>query len=281
MRRWVARRLTHGRVSLRVLCAICLICLIWGSACAPRLDEQQVRVRLLDQLHIRSDLLTIRSISAGDLPVAAIDYGGVEAQVRFRRQDGVWVVDAVGEGGRWDPADRAARAFGERLTEQARVRWLHEVMPRYARTLRLFVGWSELLDRACGPGLPASQGALLDLHAAWHRTLFPHRGTEFHNTDLFERDGWRRSLRASLSSTQVEVVSAGPDGKMDTSDDVRMTYARTPRGATVVCGARYAIPDFAADALGRADAPTAWNCADMLEAFRQGEMLDVMHAGAR
>ncbi len=250
-------------------------------ACAPRLGDQQVRARLVEQLNLRADLLTIRSIAEGDLPVAAIDYGGVAAEVRFRRQDGVWVIDAVGQGGRWEPADRAVQVLGQRLAEQARARWLNDAMPRYARTLRLFVGWSELLDRACGSGLPVSETALYDLHATWHRILFPNRGTEFHNTDLFERDAWRRPVRTSLSRTRTEVTSAGVDGKMDTPDDLRIVYSQASRGGGVTaCGARYAIPDFVVEAVGRADAPADWNCADMLRAFRQGQMLDVVPARA-
>ncbi len=258
-----------------------LVLLLAEAACTSRLDEQQVRARLLEQSNLRGDLLTIRSISSADLPVAVIDYGGVETQVRFRRQDGVWVIDAVGEAGRMEPADRAARALGERLAEKAHARWLADVMPRYARTLKLLVGWSDLLAQACGTGLPVSNLALFDLHATWHRTLFPNRGTEFHITDLFERDAWRRSLRTSMSFSRIEVVSAGPDATLGTPDDMRMVYERTVRGGGMtVCGAHYVLPEFVVDALGRADAPPDWNCSDMLQAFKQARILDVVKAGA-
>lgn len=265
----------HARRFL-VLCSACVLVLL---ACSPRLDEGQVRTRLVEQMQLRGDDLRVRTIGRESLPVATIDYGGIEAQVRFRRQDGVWVIDAVGGSGRWEPADRNLSVLGQRLTEQAKVHWAQDVMPRYAKTMRLFVGWTELLGRVCDTGLPVGENVLMDLHAVWHRTLFPGRGTEFHNSDLFQRDGWRRPLRESFSASRVDVQSGGADGRMDTADDLRVSYERIERRPGIVaCSPHYTVPAYVEAALGNADAPTEWNCSDMLAAFKKAQMLDVAPA---
>jgi hypothetical protein len=248
-------------------------------ACAPRLDEQQVRARLVEQLQLQNDQLRIVSITSDTLPVATVEYGGVGARVRFRHQNRVWVIDAVGQDGGWQPADRALPVFARQLTEKAHAKWIGDVMPRYARTLKLLVGWTELLSSNCWLGLPTSQTSLLNLHANWHRTLFPNRGGEFHNADLFLRDAWWKPFRLTLTVARVEVQSSGADGRMDTPDDVRLVYTRAHvRRDVEVCLPHYTMPTFVVDALGRADAPAQWNCADLLSALKKGELLDLVQA---
>jgi hypothetical protein len=269
-------------VAVRIIFALGIIFLTAADwACAPRLDEQQARTRLVDQLQLQDDQLRIRSITRDALPVASIDYGGAVANLRFRRQEGVWVIEAVERDGRWEPADRAVQVLRQELTAKAHARQMAEVMPRYARTLKLLVGWSTLLTADCGSGLPTSQAALLNLHAIWHRTLFVSRGGElsgeFHNGDLFLRDAWRKLLHVTFSAARVDVQSSGADGRMDTPDDVRLAYTQTPiRPSVTACTAHYAMPATVADALGRSDAPPAWNCADLLTALKRSELLELV-----
>jgi hypothetical protein len=270
------------RVAVRVILAFGVIILAAAEwACAPRLDEQQVRTRLVDQLQLKDAQLGVRSISRDALPVASIDYGGAAANIRFRYQDGVWVIEAVERDGRWEPADRAVPVLARELTAKAHARQIAEVMPRYARTLKLLVGWSTLLTADCGSGLPTSRAALLTLHATWHRTLFVSRGGEFtgefHDADLFLRDAWWKPLRVTFSAARVDVQSSGADGRMDTPDDVRLAYTRLHiRAGINACTAHYTMPATAAEALGRSDAPPAWNCADLLVALKRSEQLDLV-----
>lgn len=249
------------------------------AACAPSLDEPQVRARLVEQLQIQPDQLRIVSITSDAQPVATVEYGGIRSGIRFRRQEGVWVIDAVEQDGRWEPAERAVPVLTRRLNEQARARWIEDVVPRYARTLKLLIGWTQLLSEGCSAGLPTSQTALLNLHASWHRALFPGRGGEFHNADLFIRDAWWKPFRLALTVTRVEVQSGGADSRMDTPDDVRLVYAQTPvRPGVNACLPHYAVPAPVAEALGRADAPAQWNCADLLSSLKKAEMIDLVQA---
>ncbi len=265
------------RVAGRFVLALGLIfCVFVHWACAPRLDEPQVRTRLVEQLQLRNDQLRIRSITRDARPVASVDYGGALANLRFRYQDGVWVIDAVERRGRWDSADQAP-VLARELTEKARALQIAEVMPRYARTLKLLTGWSTLLTADCGSGLPLSQAALLNLHATWHRALFVNRSGEFHNADLFLRDAWWKMLRLSFSATRADVQSSGYDARMDTADDLRLTYTRAHlRPGVDVCMPHYTLPAFAADALGRQDAPSGWNCVDLIEALKRSGQLELI-----
>jgi hypothetical protein len=207
------------RVAVRLIPVIAIIVGAAQLACAPRLEEAQVRARLVDQLRLSKDELRVVSIDSAAQPVATIEYAGIRAGVRFRRQDGVWVIDAVEQEGRFEPADRAVPVLARRLSEKAHARWIESVMPRYARTLKLLIGWTDLLATDCSSGLPTSQTALVNLHAVWHRVLFPNRGGEFHNMDLFLRDAWWKPFRVTLTARRVEVQSSGADGQMDTPDD--------------------------------------------------------------
>lgn len=270
------------RVRARVVVVLVLAAL--AAACAPRLDEQQVRARLVADLHLSTDRLRVRSITTDTLPVAVIEYGGVPATLQFRRQDDVWVVEAVERDGRWESADRALAVLGRELTAKARAVETADVMGRYARTLRLFVAWSTLLAADCETGLPASERALLNLHATWHRTLFAANAGQFsgelHNPDLFLRDAWWKPLEVAFSAARVDVQSSGPDGRMNTGDDVRLTYSRALKaGGTTVCRPAYTMPADAVEALGRRDAPPGWNCADLIAAFKEGRLLTVVGSG--
>src|SRR5512136_2094429 len=69
------------------------------AACAPKLNEQDVTTRLSSQLNLPASAISVRSISRDSRPVATVDYGGAVADVRFRRQDGTWVIDAVARSG--------------------------------------------------------------------------------------------------------------------------------------------------------------------------------------
>jgi hypothetical protein len=266
------------RVAVRFILAIGLILFVsvhWG--CAPRLDEQQVRTRLVEQLQLRNDQLRIRSITRDARPVASVDYGGAVANLRFRYQDGVWVIDAVERQGRWESPDQGLRGLARELTAKARALQVAEVMPRYARTLKLLTGWATLLTADCGAGLPLSQAALLNLHGTWHRTLFANRGGEFHNADLFLRDAWWKMLHVTFSVTRVDVQSSGYDARMDTPDDLRLTYTRSHlRPGVDVCMPHYTLPEFVAEALGRNDAPAAWNCEDLIAALKRSGQLELV-----
>ncbi len=263
----------------RVVRLIPVLAIIFSFACSPRLDEQQVRARLVDQLHLQGDQLRVVSITADAQPVVAIDYGGVAARIRFHRQDGVWVIDAVEQNASWQPADRAVPVLAKQLSERAHAHWLEEAMPRYARTLKLLIGWTDLISTGqSGFGFPTSQASLATLHAAYHRALFPNRGAEFHNLDLFIRDAWWRPFRTKLSVKLVEVVSSGADLRMDTADDMRLVISYEQRGPVAYIMPHYTLPDLVAEALGRADAPPSWNCSDLLSALKKGEQLDLVEA---
>ncbi len=247
--------------------------------CARHLEERQVRARLVDQLHLQNDQLRIRAVSGGDPAVAALEYGGVVASVRFRYRDGVWVIEAVNLDGRWEPGDREIARFAQDLGARARARETADVMPRYARTLKLLVAWSTLLSTDCG-SLPASRTALLNLHAMWHRTLFVTKGGEFagelHNGDLFFRDAWLRPMRVTYSYARLEVQSGGADGRFDTSDDVQMVYSRVPvKPGIELCGAHYTLPSGPAAAMTRPDAPATWNCASLIDGLKKANQLEL------
>jgi hypothetical protein len=267
------------RVAVRIILTfgfICLACAHW--ACAPRLDEQQVRTRLVDQLQLQNDRLHIQSITREPQPVASIDYGGAPAKLRFHFQDGVWVIDAVDRDGRWELADRALRELARELPARARALQMADVMPRYARTLKLLIGWSSLLSADCGPGLPSSQRALLDLHAIYHRTLFANKGgADLHNPDMFVRDAWWKMLHVTFSPTRVDVQSSGADGRVDTPDDMRLTYTRQHvREGINVCMPHFTLPAAAADELGRKDAPEPWNCEVLMAALKRSGQLELV-----
>jgi len=265
------------RVAVRIVLALGIIFAAVHWACAPRLDEPQVRTRLVGQLQLSNDQLHVRSITRDPHPVATVDYGGAVAKLRFRYQDGVWVIDAVEREGRWDSADSALHVLAHELTVKARALQVAEIMPRYARTLRLLTGWATLLTANCETGLPVSQAALLDLHSAGHRKLFENRGGEYHNADLFLRDAWWKMLHVSYSPRRVDVQSSGADGRMDTPDDLKMTYTVSHvRAGVELCLPHYTVPVFAAEALGRQDAPNAWNCADLMFALKRSEQLELI-----
>ncbi len=266
-------------VPVRFILAFGLLVLVF-SGCARRLDEQQVRARLTGQVKLQNDRLRVVSLSAAPLPVARLEYGGVPFEVRFRRQEGVWVIEAVRQDDRWEAAEHAVPVLAHQLEEKSQARWVADAMPRYARTLKLLTGWADLLSNACGSaGLPTSRKALLDLHGQWHRVLFPNRGTEFHNADLFVRDAWLRPLRTSLATLRADVQSSGADARMDTADDVRMVFEQRPiRAGINACMPHYTLPAFVADALGRPDAPQQWNCSDLVSALKRGQALDVVEA---
>ncbi len=248
------------------------------AGCASRLDERQVRTRLADELRLPADRVRVISISADAQPIAALEYDGVPFAVRFRRQGRAWVMDAVRQGDRWEPADGARAHLGRDLAEQAHARWLAGVMPRYARTLRLMTGWATILANVCA-ALPASQNEFLDLQEAWHRKLFRSRGTEFHDRDLFTRDAWLVPLRSSFAAARVEARSSGEDRRMDTPDDVRLVFDRTRiRGQYDLCLPHYTVPSFVVEAGERPDAPAQWNIADLLPALRKGHVLEVVEA---
>ncbi len=276
--RFIVRTMTHSSEPRKwpwpifVTMTILALC---QPACTPRLDEQQVRARLVEQLQLQADQLRVVTISSEELPIATIDYGGARAGIRFRRQDGVWVIDAVAQEGRWESADRALPVLASQLTARARAKRIESVMPRYARTLKLLVGWTELLSTDCG-NLPTSQNALINLHAAWHRTLFPNRGGEFHNFDLFIRDAWWKPFRLTMTSTRVQVESGGADARLGTADDVQLVFTRKPVGSVEYCAPRYTMPASVADALGSPDAPKEWNCSDLLTSLKTAEMLELV-----
>ncbi len=266
-----------NRVSAVLLViVVVLITAIFQPACAPRLEEPQVRARLVGQLQLQSDQLRVVSITNERMPVATVQYAGARAEIRFRRQDGVWVIDAVAQDGRWESADRAVPRLAQQLTARARTKYDEAVMPRYARTLKLMVGWVELLGMDCS-ALPTSQNALVNLHAAWHRTLFPNRGGEFHNFDLFIRDAWWKPFRLTLTSDRTEVQSGGADGRLGTRDDVLLVVARKPAGGSAdYCLPHYTIPAIVADALGNVDAPEEWNCSRLLASLKTADMLELV-----
>lgn len=263
----------YPAVLLVVILGLSLFVLV--TACTPRLEEHQVRARLVEQLRVENNQLRIVAITRERTPVASIDYAGARADFRFRRQDGVWVIDAVGQGGRWEPAESAVPNVARELSEKARAKWVRSEMARYARTLRLLVGWTELLSTNCAT-LPTSQKALVDLHAAWHRALFRNRGGEFHSFDLFVRDAWWKPMRLSLKSERADVQSSGADGRMDTPDDVRLVFEPRARANVTYCVPRYSMPELVADSLGDPSAPKEWNCAEIVKSLRTGEMLDVV-----
>jgi hypothetical protein len=249
---------------------------VLATACTPRLDDRQVRARLVEQMHLENDQLHIVAITRERTPVASVDYAGTRADIRFRRQDGVWVIDAVGQGGRWEPADQAVPNLARELSARARAKWVQSEMARYARTFRLLVGWTELLSNSC-PELPASQRALVDLHAARHRALFRNRGGEFHSFDLFVRDAWWKPMRLSLTSQRVDVQSSGADGRMDTPDDVHLTYeAKAVRPDVTYCVPHYSMPELVADSLGNPDSPKEWNCSEIVKSLKTAEMLELV-----
>lgn len=263
-----------GRAVVPFIVLLGFIAVAFQSACAPRLDEQQIRARLVEQLQLQNDQLRVLAIGREEWPVVAIDYAGARAAIRFRRQDSVWVIEAVGQDGRWESADRAVPVLARQLTAKARAKWIESAMPRYARTLKLLIGWTDLLSTDCS-ALPTSQKALVTLHAVWHRALFPNRGGEFHNFDLFIRDAWWKPFRLTLTADRVAVESGGADNRLDTPDDVDLVFTRKPIRADA-CGPRYTLPAFVAGTLSRADAPNEWNCAELLSTLKKAEMLELV-----
>ncbi len=264
------------RVAVRFTGALGIILTL--AACSSRLDEQKIRARLVEQLRLPNDQLRVISISPDAQPIAALQYDGVAFAVRFRRQDRVWVIDAVRQDDRWEPAGSALPHLARDLSEKARARWLADVMPRYARTLRLLTGWATILANVC-TAMPPSQKEFLDLHEAWHRKLFRNRGTEYHDADLFVRHRWLVPLRSSFAADRVEARSSGEDRRMDTPDDVRLVFDRTLiRGQYDLCLPHYTVPSFVVEAGDRPDAPAQWNISDLLPALRKGHVLEVVEA---
>ena len=258
--------------TVRVLLVLAVLASL--SACGPRLTVEEARAVLAAQLGLDADRLRVGSVSDEALPVASIDYAGVAAAVRFRHEKGAWAVDALRDGTRWTPAAGGVAALAAQLKAQVQAKWTDQAMPRYAGTLKLLVGWTSLLMQQCDDGFPTSPASLLTLHAMWRRALFANRGGEFHNPDLFQRDGWWKLFRVTLTADRVEVQSSGADGRMDTDDDMGAVYVRKRlAGKAAACWARYRMPAFAIDALGRADAPAAWNCATLVATLMQAEKL--------
>jgi hypothetical protein len=117
----------------------------------------------------------------------------------------------------------------------------------------------------------------VNLHATWHRTLFPNRGGEFHNFDLFIRDAWWKPFRLGLTADRIEVQSGGADGRLGTADDLQLVVSRkSARGSVEYCVPHYTIPAFVADTLGNADAPKEWNCSQLLASLKTADMLELV-----
>ena len=246
------------------------------SACAPRLTADEAQADLALQLQLDGSRLTVRSVGDGPQPVVTIAYKDVPAAIRFHRESGLWAVDAFQEGTQWVPVRGRVAEFKRQLEARAQAKWTEQVMPRYAATLHLLVGWTQLLVQQCGEGYPASPRELLAVHSAWHRALFANRGGEFHNPDLFQRDAWWKMFRVSLKRDRVTVQSGGADGRLDTADDMELVAERGRLAGTAsACWTHYRLPAFVIEALSTADAPAAWNQSKLIASLKAGEQLGV------
>jgi hypothetical protein len=138
-------------------------------------------------------------------------FGGSEAiaetrlktAFRFQKIDGKWIIREVRLGhGQWEDVENLMQTLNEVKTEETK-----KLLDRIAQAIQKY-------QESTGH-LPA-----FDNYVALSDALSP----EF-LTPLIRLDAWRHPLEAqSLNSDSILIWSPGPDGKSNTSDDIRKIF---------------------------------------------------------
>jgi hypothetical protein len=248
--------MTRSGRFVRRLVALGVVALMAASCSRVSVDGARAALAADTGLPVPPDALRVLSVQDGDRPIARVQFGPVAAEIRFRRDGGRLVVDAVRpEGGEWQGRVAAFEALRSRATGIARRQWLAREADAYARTFELLEGWTEVLRYTNLARVPQTLREFLGYHEVLHRSLFGGRGIGFHNTDLFSRDAWRRPIDATPLGNRFLARSRGADGALRTDDDILLEWTRTPVPHGVTFSACYTMPGVVVEELGRPDAP--------------------------
>ncbi len=186
-----------------------LLCLIALVACGGRSISKKSARDLIVQSPASTfdkDEIYIQSVSLTGQRDALVE-ATLHAAFRFEKVDGKWVIREVRLGKRpWESLDEIARALQLVKTEDTR-----KMLAQVASALERY--------RAKNGALPAFKD-----YVALSDALFPD-----YMTPLIRLDAWQNPLAAYRTGAgTVRLLSAGPDGKMGTADDIELTRTFAP-----------------------------------------------------
>jgi len=181
-----------------------ILLLVLFSACGGRKlstgDARKAIVSLPQEILEKEDIdvVYVTQISGS----SAVVESRVKTAFRLRKVDGSWVVKDIRIGhGQWEKIDDLAAALDRVKTEETRIMLnrISEAIGKYREETGSYPGFKDFV-------------ALTDILAP--KYLDP----------LIRLDSWRNPFQATAPSPDsIKVVSAGPDGRFGTKDDLSIT----------------------------------------------------------
>jgi hypothetical protein len=254
----------------RARCVLVVSACLALMACQRRLTEDAALSQLRDEpaLPVSQADVRVLSVSDADPPIVKAQLGESTFNVRFQSGSWGWKVDQVQQpSGEWVPPAVAFAAVKERMAEAERQKRVDAVVSAYARTFDVIEGWAEVLAYGCAVGLPKSKLEALGLHSQVHQKMFPKRGTSFHVTDLFSRDGWWSELDVSVRRSVFEVRSRGLDHSPNTPDDLVLEFIAKGVSGYTVYEPHFYVPAAILDLLRRTPDPPEWSRSKVLDSL--------------
>jgi hypothetical protein len=157
-------------------------------------------------VHLPQDILDKEDVYIESVSQSGERNAVVEAQLRmtfrFEKTGGKWVIKEVRVGhGQWENLENFLRTLERVKTEETK-----RQLERVAAAIEKY--------REKNGGLPAFTDFVSLTDALSPDYLTP----------LIRLDAWRRPLAAvNLGPNTVRLISAGPDGRLGTSDDIELT----------------------------------------------------------
>ena len=193
----------------RALKTATIFCLIPLAACGGRAVSRNAARDLIVQSPVSNfdkNEIEIQSISMNGDREALVE-ATMHAAFRFEKVDGKWVIREVRLGKRpWENLDEIDRALKLVKTEDTR-----KMLEQVAASLERY--------RSKNGALPAFKD-----YVALSDALFP-----TFMTPLIRLDAWQNPLAAyRTGANAVRIVSAGPDGKFGTPDDIELIRTFAP-----------------------------------------------------
>ncbi len=178
-------------------------------ACGGRTISRNAARELIVQSPVSNfdkDEITVKSISMTGQREAVVETT-MMAAFRFEKVDGKWVIKEVRLGKRpWESMDEIARAL-----EQVKTADTRKMLEQVASALENY--------REKKGSLPGFKD-----YVSLSDALFPD-----YMTPLIRLDAWRNPLAAyRVGANGVRLLSAGPDGKIGTPDDIELVRTFTP-----------------------------------------------------
>jgi len=189
--------------------AAVLLCLIPLVACGGRSVSRNSARDLIVNSPVSTfdkNEITVRSVSLTGQKEALVE-ASLHAAFRFEKVDGKWVIREVRLGKRpWENLDEIAHALELVKTEDTR-----KMLGQVASALERY--------RSNNGALPGFKDFVTLSDA-----LFP-----TYMTPLIRLDAWQNPLAAfKTGSDTVRLLSAGPDGKFGTGDDIELSRSFGP-----------------------------------------------------